>query len=480
MMGSKLPDPGRLLHRLGTVPLALFLIALLVAATAGTAAAAGTTAEDGTSDVQFPIEVSQGVDGGLATDGEFVYAIVDTGDGTDRIVRIDPESEDVVASYDMPFDYGSGLAIADGSLWVSSFQAGEVAEIDLDGSGTVDRFGVTGSPAGVAYMNGSLWVGDPTADTVTEFSTDGEYRGQFGTVGYTDTVLSLAGDGGQLRLGDTNDSVSPSGVKTVTTDGILQESRNTATTVDAVATSRFGLLGPTRSDDVRVLFDTVDPVADAGPDDRGIELRQFELDGTASHDPYSGNVSYEWTQTAGPSVTLRNDSTATPEFTAPDVDGNATLTFEVNVTDEADEPNHATDTVNVTVVDLGEDGERTGDATVFTAGQTNRIELNASANVRGQVRDVIPANWTVYEEYGDNITRVETSDDGDVKYVYFETRVRNETTLTYFVEAPDQTGRYEFEAFEVRATGFERASWQSVDGTSQTVTVVGQDTNTAN
>jgi streptogramin lyase len=162
-MGSKLPDPGRLLHRLGTVPSALFLIALLVAASAGTAAVAATTAQDGTSDVQFPIEVSQGVDGGLATDGEFVYAIADTGDGTDRIVRIDPESEDVVATYDMPFDYGSGLAIADGSLWVSSLQAGEVAEIDLDGSGTVDRFGVTGSPAGVAYVNGSRWDHRPTA-----------------------------------------------------------------------------------------------------------------------------------------------------------------------------------------------------------------------------------------------------------------------------------------------------------------------------
>ena len=478
-MGSKISDPGRLLHRLGTVTSALFVIALLAAALSGTAAAT-TAQEDTTSDVEFPISVSQGVDGGLATDGEFVYAVVDTGDGTDRVVRIDPESEEVVASYDMPFDYGSGLAVADGSLWVSSFQAGEVAEIDLDGSGTVSRFGVTGSPAGVAYANGSLWVGDPTADTVTEFSTDGEYRGQFGTGEYTDTVFSLAGDGGQLRIGDTNDSVSPSGVKTVTTDGTLQETRSTSTTVDAVSTSRFGLLGPTRSDDVRVLFDTVDPVADAGPDDRGIELRQFELDGTASHDPYSGNVSYEWTQTAGPSVTLRNASTATPEFTAPDVDGNTTLTFEVNVTDEAEEPNYATDTVNVTVVDLGQDGERTGDATVFTAGQTNRIQLNASANVRGQVRDVIPASWTVYEEYGDNISRVETGEDGEVKYVYFEQRVRNETSLEYFVEAPDQTGRYEFDAFEVRATGFERASWQSVDGTSSTIVVVGQDTSTAN
>ena len=139
-MGSKISDPGRLLHRLGTVTSALLVIALLAAALSGTAAAT-TAQDDATSDVEFPISVPQGVDGGLATDGEFVYAVVDTGDGTDRVVRIDPESEEVVASYDTPFDYGSGLAVADGSLWVSSFQAGEVAEIDLDGSGTVSAVG---------------------------------------------------------------------------------------------------------------------------------------------------------------------------------------------------------------------------------------------------------------------------------------------------------------------------------------------------
>ena len=319
-MGSKISDPGRLLHRLGTVTSALLVIALLAAALSGTAAA--TTAQDeATSDVEFPISVSQGVDGGLATDGEFVYAIVDTGDGTDRVVRINPESEEVVASYDTPFDYGSGLAVADGSLWVSSFQAGEVAEIDLDGSGTVSRFGVTGSPAGVAYANGSLWVGDPTADTVTEFSTDGEYRGQFGTGEYTDTVFSLAGDDGQLRLGDTNDSVSPSGVKTVTTDGTLQDSRNSGTTVDAVATSRFGLLTPTASGDIQLFIDTVEPVADAGQPQSGIELRQFELVGSASYDPDGGNVSYEWTQTAGPSVTLRDASTSNVSVALPSTSG---------------------------------------------------------------------------------------------------------------------------------------------------------------
>ena len=60
--------------------------------------------------------------------------------------------------------------------------------------------------------------------------------------------------------------------------------------------------------------------------------------------------------------------------------------------------------------------------------------MNARANVREQVRDVIPASWTVYEGYGDNITRVETAEN---KYVYFEQRVRNETSLEYFVEAPD-------------------------------------------
>jgi hypothetical protein len=45
------------------------------------------------------------------------------------------------------------------------------------------------------------------------------------------------------------------------------------------------------------------------------------------------NLQYEWTQTDGPLVELINADSATPQFVAPELPGDATLTFQVTVTD---------------------------------------------------------------------------------------------------------------------------------------------------
>ncbi len=44
----------------------------------------------------------------------------------------------------------------------------------------------------------------------------------------------------------------------------------------------------------------------------------------ASSDPDSDTLTYAWTQTAGTSATLSDASSATPSFTAPDVDATET------------------------------------------------------------------------------------------------------------------------------------------------------------
>ncbi|MDQ2054594.1 malectin domain-containing carbohydrate-binding protein [Halobellus sp. H-GB7] len=90
------------------------------------------------------------------------------------------------------------------------------------------------------------------------------------------------------------------------------------------------------------------PTADAGSDQTVDEGQQVTLDGSESSDPDGDSMSYSWTQTAGPSVTLSDADTATPTFTAPDIGADETLTFEVEVSDgEATD----TDTVDVTVQD---------------------------------------------------------------------------------------------------------------------------------
>ena len=89
------------------------------------------------------------------------------------------------------------------------------------------------------------------------------------------------------------------------------------------------------------------PVADAGIDQAVDTLSLVTLDGSLSSDP-DGDLplTYLWTQTAGPPVTLSDPTVVTPTFTAP---GDPTvLTFTLTVTDSLGLAS-APDTVVITV-----------------------------------------------------------------------------------------------------------------------------------
>jgi len=90
------------------------------------------------------------------------------------------------------------------------------------------------------------------------------------------------------------------------------------------------------SDSVSVLVENVNhpPTADAGGDQTRIEDATVTLDGTASSDPDADPLTYAWTQSSGPAVTLSGSTSATPTFVAPPVTaGGATLVFRLLVSD---------------------------------------------------------------------------------------------------------------------------------------------------
>ena len=86
------------------------------------------------------------------------------------------------------------------------------------------------------------------------------------------------------------------------------------------------------------------PVAEAGPEQTVALGSGVTLDGSGSRDPNGDALTYQWTQTGGPSVTLSSATTARPTFTAPATA--STLTFRLTV---GDGEFTASDTVTVNV-----------------------------------------------------------------------------------------------------------------------------------
>jgi hypothetical protein len=110
---------------------------------------------------------------------------------------------------------------------------------------------------------------------------------------------------------------------------------------------------------VNVRFVNEPPEADGGPNQTVIENSKVTLDGSNSSDPEGEKISYQWTQVAGPLVTLSHTHAVKPTFTAPDVGpGGASLTFRLTVTDNEGLKDNDTTAVNV----IGENDPPTADA----------------------------------------------------------------------------------------------------------------------
>lgn len=183
------------------------------------------------------------------------------------------------------------------------------------------------------------------------------------------------------------------------------------------------------------------PVANAGTDQTVTEGGTVSLNGSASNDPEGNLVSYQWTQTSGPAVTLTNATSAIATFTAPAVSQNTDLVFALTVTDGVGQT--GSDSITITVQPQGG-----GDTTppVTTSSLTRTVNkgkvsfgITLSANEpsttwfrltgQGTVTGG-GANTTAWQVYSGPVT-VTLSKNGTASFDYYSVDTAGNTEATH-------------------------------------------------
>lgn len=168
----------------------------------------------------------------------------------------------------------------------------------------------------------------------------------------TYTITATAGSGGSIapqgifpieQGSDITFTITPAAgysVSEVLVDGRV---------IDITTTYTFSNVGSNHSIAIEFVFNQFPPTADAGPDQNVVEGATVTLDGSQSSDPNDAVVTYQWTQTGGPALTLSDVNAVRPTFVAAPITENAAVVFQLTVYDSGGDSD--SDTVEITLTE---------------------------------------------------------------------------------------------------------------------------------
>jgi len=173
---------------------------------------------------------------------------------------------------------------------------------------------------------------------------------------------------------------------------------------------------------------TADATADPGSVYSGDEVT---LDASGATDPDGQSLSFQWTQTSGPSVSLSNATSAQATFTAPEVDGETALAFEVEVIDP--DGNAATASTSVTV--------QFNAAPTADAGESVTVNPGDSVTLDGSGSSDPEESSLSYEWAQTGGSTVELDDSTAVSPSFTAPDLDNTSTLTFELTVEDGRGK---------------------------------------
>ncbi len=91
---------------------------------------------------------------GTAFDGRHLFQI-----SGDRIQKVDPETGEVVASIPAPEGGASGMAWAEGTLWVGQYRNRRIHQVDVETGAVLRSIESKRFVTGVTWVDGELWHG---------------------------------------------------------------------------------------------------------------------------------------------------------------------------------------------------------------------------------------------------------------------------------------------------------------------------------
>ena len=96
---------------------------------------------------------------GTAFDGQHLFQI-----SGDRIQKVDPNTGDVIASVPTPDGGASGMAWAEGSLWVGQHRSRKIHQVDPESGAILRTIESNRFVTGVTWVGDELWHGTWEAD----------------------------------------------------------------------------------------------------------------------------------------------------------------------------------------------------------------------------------------------------------------------------------------------------------------------------